>query len=69
MSDIIDDLAESTIRQALASGPRKPILCSLIRAASKMLAESHGHEFVARLHAELVRRHVHQDNSKGVRRS
>ena len=68
MSELIDDLAESTIRQALSAGPRKPILCSIIRAASKMLAESHGHQFVAQLHAQEVRRHAHADNSKGVAR-
>jgi hypothetical protein len=57
MTGLLDDLAEQAINQALGCGPRKPVLCSLIRQAGRMLAESDGHEFAAQVHAGEVRRH------------
>lgn len=68
MSELLDDLAQVTIRDALRGGPRKPVLCSLIRTAGRMLAETEGHDFAADVHAGEVRRHVEARNRQGVRR-
>lgn len=57
MSDLLDDLAEQAIGQALGAGPRKAVLCSVLRTAGRMLAESEGHEFAATVHAGEVRKH------------
>lgn len=57
MSNLLDDLAEQAIGQALGAGPRKAVLCSVLRTAGRMLAESEGHEFAATVHAGEVRRH------------
>lgn len=65
---VADDLADQTIRQAAECGPRKSILCALIRSAGRMLAETEGHDFAARVHSQEVRHHMHAENCKGVRR-
>ena len=57
MSSLLDDLAEQAVSQVLGAGPRKPMLCAVIRTAGRMLAESEGHEFAATVHAGEVRRH------------
>jgi len=68
VSELLNDLAEMTINEALKTGPRKPVLCAIIRTAGKMLAETHGHDFSADVHAGEVRRHVEARNRQGVQR-
>jgi hypothetical protein len=65
---LLDDLAEQAIGQALGAGPRKPVLCAVIRAAGRMLAESDGHEFAAQVHAAEVRRHEEKRTRLGADR-
>lgn len=68
MSALQDDVAESAIGQAIrACGPSKPMLCAIIRAAGRMLAESDGHDFVAQVCAGEARRHALAQNRRGVR--
>lgn len=68
MSQLIEDLSDQAISQALGAGPRKPILCQILRSASRMLAETEGFDFVAELHAGEVRRNVEAKNRLGVQR-
>lgn len=68
MSDLLDDLAEQAVRQILGAGPRKPVLCSVIRTAGRMLAESEGHGFAAEVHAGEVRRHEEKRTRLGADR-
>ncbi|MGH1558017.1 hypothetical protein ACRAWD_10000 [Caulobacter segnis] len=50
MSGLQDEIAEGAIDRAVRDcGPRKPMLCAIIRAAGRMLAESDGHDFVAQI--------------------
>lgn len=67
MSELIEAMSEQAIQQALGAGPRKPILCQIIRSAGRMLAETEGFDFVAQLHAVEVRRNVEAKNRLGVR--
>lgn len=67
MSDLVDDLSHQAISHVLPCGPRKPILCAVIRAAADMLAESDGHEFVAGVLAGEVRKHAERQNRRGVK--
>lgn len=69
MSSLQDEVAEGVVDQAVrACGPRRPMLCAIIRAAGRMLAESEGHDFVARVCAGEARRHALAENRRGVRR-
>lgn len=68
MSDLLDDLSHQTINHALGAGPRRGVLCSLLRTAGRMLAETEGHDFAAEVHAGEVRRHVEARNRQGVQR-
>lgn len=68
MSSLLDDLAEQAIGQALGAGPRKAVLCSVLRTAGRMLAESEGHEFAAQVHAGEVRRHEEKRTRLGADR-
>ncbi|WP_299016829.1 hypothetical protein [uncultured Caulobacter sp.] len=43
------------------------MLCAIIRAAGRMLAESEGHDFVAQVCAGEARRHALAQNRRGVR--
>jgi hypothetical protein len=68
MTDLQDEVAEGAIDQAVrACGPRKPMLCAIIRAAGRMLAESEGHDFVSQVCAGEARRHALAENRRGVR--
>ncbi|PIB91398.1 hypothetical protein [Caulobacter sp. FWC2] len=68
MGGLQDEIAEGAIDKAVrACGPRKPMLCAIIRAASRMLAESEGHDFVAQVCAGEARRHALADSRRGVR--
>lgn len=68
MSELVEALSEQAINQALGCGPRKVVLCSVLRTASRMLAETEGFDFVAELHAGEVRRNVEAKNRLGVQR-
>lgn len=68
MSNLLDDLAEQAIGQALGAGPRKAVLCAVVRTAGRMLAESEGHEFAAQVHAGEVRRHEEKRCRLGAER-
>ena len=68
MSTLLDDLAEQAINQALGAGPRRAVLCAVIRGAGRMLAESDGHEFAATVHAGEVRRHEEKRCRVGAER-
>jgi hypothetical protein len=68
VSSLQDEVAEGAVDQAVrACGPRKPMLCAIIRAAGRMLAESDGHDFVAQICAGEARRHALAQNRRGVR--
>jgi len=68
MGGLHDEIAEGAIGEAVrACGPRKPMLCAIIRAAGRMLAESEGHGFAAQLCASEARRHALAENHRGVR--
>lgn len=68
MSSLQDEVAEGVVDQAVrACGPRRPMLCAIIRAAGRMLAESEGHDFVAQVCAGEARRHALADSRRGVR--
>lgn len=62
MSELLDDLAEQAIGQALGGGPRKAVL----RTAGRMLAESEGHGFAAQVHAQEVVRHEQKRTRLGT---
>ncbi|MDR7232805.1 hypothetical protein J2X45_003915 [Caulobacter sp. BE264] len=66
MSELLDDLAEQAIGQALGGGPRKAVLCSVLRTAGRMLAESEGHGFAAQVHAQEVVRHEQKRTRLGT---
>lgn len=68
MSGLQDKVAEGAIDRAVRDcGPRRPMLCAIIRAAGRMLAESDGHDFVAQVCAGEARRHALAENRRGVR--
>jgi len=68
VSSLQDEIAEGAVDQAVrACGPRKPMLCAIIRAAGRMLAESEGHDFVSQVCAGEARRHALAQNRRGVR--
>lgn len=68
MIGLQDEVAEDAIDQAVRDcGPRRPMLCAIIRAAGRMLAESDGHDFVAQVCAGEARRHALAQNRRGVR--
>ena len=66
---LADQYAEDAIAALILKlGARKPALCSLIRTAGRMLAESDGHEFAAQVHAGEVRRHEEKRTRLGADR-
>jgi len=68
VSGLQEEIAEGAIDRAVqACGPRKPMLCAIIRAAGRMLAESEGHDFVTQVCAGEARRHALAQNRRGVR--
>jgi hypothetical protein len=68
VSGLHDEVAEGAIDRAVRDcGPRKPMLCAIIRAAGRMLAESDGHDVVAQVCAGEARRHALAQNRRGVR--
>lgn len=66
---VIEGLAERAVRAAMYPGPKVPMLCAVIRAAGRLLAEVKGHDFTSIIFSQEARRYAERAAAAGIRRS